>query len=405
MRATLDPGDIEAIAALPSVRQASAHIAAHDGETLADMRAAVRIPSPPFGEAARADWLAERCRAAGLADVSVDAVGNVLARLPGTAAEATPVLIAAHLDTVFPADTPLRLVETDGRIEAPGIADNARGLAALLALARALRSAGVETRRPIVFCGTVGEEGVGDLRGVKHLFREGGPWLACEAFIALDGTGRRRIAHRAVGSRRLRVELAGPGGHSWADRDAPNAIHALATAVTRLAGMRLPSPSASSLSVGRIGGGTSVNAVPANAWLEVDLRSEEGAALNELETRVRAALALAVQEANGVRGRDTLPLRLSIDLIGDRPNGETPITSRLVRAARAATRAIGQRPELVASSTDANVPIALGIPAIAVGAGGDSGKTHTTAEWYTNDGGPDGIRRALLTLLAVADPV
>jgi acetylornithine deacetylase/succinyl-diaminopimelate desuccinylase-like protein len=169
--------------------------------------------------------------------------------------------------------------------------------------------------------------------------------------------------------------------------------------------MRLPSPSLSSLSVGRIGGGTSVNAVPSSAWLEIDLRSEEGGSLGELEARARAALALAIQEANGARGRDTLPLRLSISLIGDRPNGETPVTSRLVRAARAATRAIGARPELVASSTDANVPIALGIPAIAMGAGGDSGRTHTTAEWYSNVGGPDGIRRALLTLLAVADPV
>jgi acetylornithine deacetylase/succinyl-diaminopimelate desuccinylase-like protein len=402
MRATLDPGDIEAIAALPTVRRANESIDASDGETLDDMRTAVRIPAPSFGEAERAAWLARRFAEVGLDDVATDAAGNVLGRHAANGTAAAPVVVAAHLDTVFPADTELRVVEEHGRILAPGIADNARGLAALLAVARAFRAGDIVTHRPVVFCGTVGEEGVGDLRGVKHLFRAGAPWRECAAFIALDGTGRRRIAHRAVGSRRLRAQLLGPGGHSWADRDAPNPIHTLAAAVTRLVAMRLPGPGASSLSVGRIGGGTSVNAVPAAAWLEIDLRSEEGAALAELESRARAILDTAVQDANGARARETAPLRIDVSVIGDRPNGETPATSRLVRAARAATRAIGERPELVASSTDANVPIALGIPAIALGAGGDSGSTHTLAEWYSNDGGPDGIRRALLTLVAVA---
>jgi tripeptide aminopeptidase len=400
MRATLDPGDIEAVAALPSVRRASAHIDAHDDETLADMRAVVCIPAPPFGEATRAGWLAERIADAGFVDVALDDAGNVLARRDGTPA-AAPVLVAAHLDTVFPAETELRLTEERGRLHAPGIADNARGLAALLTLARALRAGGVETEHPLVFCGTVGEEGVGDLRGVKHLFRAGSPWRGCAAFLALDGTGRRRIAHRAVGSRRLRAELIGPGGHSWADRDAPNPIHTLAAAVSRLAAMRLPGPGRSALNVGRIGGGTSVNAVPAAAWLEVDLRGEDPGALAEIERRVRTILDTTVQEANAGRG-EALPLRLDVSLIGDRPSGETPPTARIVRAARAATRAIGERPELVASSTDANVPIALGIPAIALGAGGDSGRTHTVTEWFSNDGGPAGIRRALLTLLGVA---
>ncbi|MGH7506169.1 MAG: M20/M25/M40 family metallo-hydrolase [Longimicrobiales bacterium] len=393
--------EIGAMAESGSVGAACAHIVETDARTLADMREVVRIPAPPYGEGARGEWLARRFGETGLADVVTDAVGNVLARYPVNGAGAPPILIAAHLDTVFPADTDLRIVEAPDRIAAPGIADNARGLAGILALARGLFAGGVVTRHPIVFCGSVGEEGVGDLRGVKHLFREGSPWHGCAGFIALDGTGRRRVAHRAVGSRRLRVEVFGPGGHSWADRGAPNPIHALSAGVARLDAMRLPGPGASSLGVGRMGGGTSVNAVPASAWLEVDLRSEKRDALEALERRTRSLLQAAVADANAAaRGEHRLGLEITV--IGDRPTGETAPETALVRGAEAATRSIGESPELVASSTDANVPIALGLPAIAMGAGGESGKTHTPDEWFSNEGGSDGMRRALLTVLAAA---
>lgn len=402
MRSTLDPGDIEAIAALPAVKRANAYITANDGETLADMRAAVRIPAPPFGEAARGEWLARRFDEAGLADISTDAEGNVLGRLPTAAVEATPVIVAAHLDTVFPEDTPIEVVESDGRIEAPGIADNARGLAALLALARALRCGGVQTLRPIVFCGTVGEEGVGDLRGVKHLFREGSPWRRAAAFIALDGTGRRRIINRAIGSRRLRAVVTGRGGHSWADWGRANPIHALGIAVAEIARHTPPREPRTTFSVGRIAGGTSVNAIPAEAWLEIDIRSEGAAALAELERRIRDTIRAATREVNARRRRSTPALELRIEVIGDRPSAEMPATAPLVAIARAATRSIGETPELVASSTDANIPMALGIPSITLGAGGVSAGTHTLHEWYDNRGGPDGAERVLLTVLGAA---
>jgi acetylornithine deacetylase/succinyl-diaminopimelate desuccinylase-like protein len=212
----------------------------------------------------------------------------------------------------------------------------------------------------------------------------------------------RRVVNQALGSRRLRMQLAGPGGHSWADWGRVNPIHAAGRAVAELASLLSPRDTRSTLNVGRIGGGTSINTIPADAWLELDLRSEEGHALAELETRARAAIELAVEEANRLRRTGTEALDLSIDLVGDRPAGLTPPGTPLVRAACAATAYLGEAPELVASSTDANMPISLGIPAITLGAGGRSGGAHTTEEWYENEGGVAGLDRLLLTVLAVA---
>ncbi|MEX2285330.1 MAG: M20/M25/M40 family metallo-hydrolase [Gemmatimonadota bacterium] len=375
-----------------------------DADILTDMVEIVHIPAPPFGEASRAAWIAERFRQVGLQDVCTDEIGNVLARLPGAANadDEPPVLLSAHLDTIFPAETRIQVKRNGKRIAAPGIADNARGLAALVAIARTLTSAPIPTFHPIVFAATVGEEGVGDLRGVKHLMRPGSPWRAAAAFITIDGTGRRRIVQRAIGSRRFAITFTGPGGHSWADFGLANPIHALGLAIGRLAEMDLARQPRVTLTVARIGGGTSVNAIPADAWLEIDLRSEAGSALLDVEDKVRRIVAEAAEQTNGQRRRGTPALQLEIRLIGDRPTGETPVNSGVIRAARAATRVIGEHAELVASSTDANVPIALGIPAIAIGAGGESGGTHTLDEWYVNDGGVEGIERALLTLVGTA---
>lgn len=396
--------ELEKAVQAAQVQAARKRVRQIDAETLSEMIALAQIPAPPFGEAERAAWMARRFCEIGLLDVCTDEIGNVFARLPAPVEHETeqPILLAAHLDTVFSADTCVDVRRDGKRILAPGIADNARGLAALLAVAKVLVQCPVPTIRPIVLVATVGEEGVGDLRGVKHLLRAGSPWRDAAGFITVDGTGRRRIVYRAIGSRRFAVTLRGPGGHSWADWGLVNPIHTLGLAVSRLAELQLPRQPKSALTVGRIGGGTSVNAIPADAWMEIDVRSEAGATLMEVEQQVRRILTTVGEDANAARRRGTPTLQLEIRVIGDRPCGETPVNSAIVRAARAATRLLGDHAEMVASSTDANVPIALGIPAIAIGAGGESGGTHTLDEWYTNDGGPEGIERCLLAVLGAA---
>jgi tripeptide aminopeptidase len=396
--------DLEKAARTRAVMAARKYSRQLDADVVSDMIEIVRIPAPPFAEAERARWIAQRFCQIGCADVCTDEVGNVLARLPGAPNldDEPPVILSAHLDTIFPEGTRIQVRCEGNRIAAPGIADNARGLAALIGLARTLIASPVPTFHPIVFAATVGEEGVGDLRGVKHLLRPGSAWRSAAGFITIDGTGRRRVVQRAIGSRRFAVAMTGAGGHSWADFGLANPIHALGLAVGRLAEIELPRNPRVTLTIARVGGGTSVNAIPADSWMEIDLRSEAGSTLLETERELRRIVTDAVEQTNAQRRRGTPALHLEIRLIGDRPTGETPVNSGIIRAARAATRILGDHAELVASSTDANVPIALGIPAIAIGAGGESGGTHTLDEWYVNDGGAEGIERALLVLLGTA---
>jgi tripeptide aminopeptidase len=383
-----EPGVLEQRSAGRVLRAAADRAAA----AIDDMLELVAIPAPSFEEQARADWLVQRWRRAGFDAVQRDAVGNVIVRY---GSGASPLVIAAHLDTVFPRDTPLAVRRHDGAIHAPGIADNARGVAVMLAVAEALAEAGVATQHPILFVGTVGEEGAGDLRGVKHLFRGDGGLRDAHAFIALDGSGIRRIVHRAVGARRLRVTVRGPGGHSWADRGAPNALHTAATAIAGIARAQLPREPPASLTVTRIGGGISINAIPAETWFEIDVRSEAPAVLGRLEQTVHAALDSALAESAGA-------LTCSVAVIGDRPAGATPADHPLVEAAIAATRHVGHDVELAASSTDANVPMACGVPAVAIGGGGESGGTHTRDEWYRDAGGEAGVARAAAMVLLAA---
>ncbi|MGQ0814599.1 MAG: M20/M25/M40 family metallo-hydrolase [Gemmatimonadota bacterium] len=390
----MDTGIAKRIAA------ARRRIRALDPTTIDDMVAIVQIAAPPFGESRRAAYVRDLFESLGF-HVSVDEVGNVIAG-NGTTGDALPVIVSAHLDTVFPADTEITVRRNGTKIFAPGIADNSRGLAALVAIARVFKEQDLHTSQPIVFVATVGEEGVGDLRGVKHLFRPGSPFRNAAAFVSIDGTGRRRIVYRAIGSRRLRITMTGPGGHSWADWGIANPVHAMGLAVGGIDQIDVPRQPRTALTVARMAGGTSVNAVPAEAWCEVDVRSESANVLADLEARLRQTAESAVDHVNARRKRGTAALKLDIRLIGDRPSGETAMNSGLVRAARSATRAFGDTPELVGSSTDANIPIALGIPAIAIGAGGESGGTHTTEEWYSNEGGPEGIERALMIVLEVA---
>lgn len=393
--------DIATLRIREDVAAALGHVVRTDADTLADMVAATRIPAPTGHESLRGEWLRTRFAELGFPDAGFDTAGNVLARWPSEYGRNTPaVVLAAHLDTVFPADTDLTVTVEEGVYRAPGIADNGRGLAALVAVARALRAAGWTPRRPVVFVGTVGEEGLGNLRGVRHLLREGAPLRRASAFVAVDGSGRRQIVNTGLGSARLRFEVTGPGGHSWSDRGRPNPLQALAGGVVALG---RHAPNGASITATRMGGGDSVNAIPSTAWLEVDIRSRDAGVLAGAERGVREAMVRSVARVNRGRRVGTPGLHLSAQAIGQRPTGTSPPDSPVVRAAEAATRALGEEPELVAASTDANVPLALGIPAIALGAGGRSGATHSLAEWYDNDGGPEGIQRLLLVVVALSE--
>lgn len=364
-------------------------------QVLDDMLDATRIPAPGLGEGPRGEWLRARLRQTSL-DARIDRVGNISATSPSAAADAASVVVMAHLDTVFPADTRLDVRRDGTRLSGPGISDNARGLAGMLAIARALAAADWPNRLPITFVGSVGEEGAGDLRGAKHFVRAQRDRIA--AFIALDGAGAVRVIHTGIGSRRLRVRYRGPGGHSWSDWGAPNAIHGAGAAIARLTALPLPEQPRTTLTVGRIGGGTSVNAIAADAWFEMDLRSEQIGALHELEQAVRAALLAAAESQTSARAQ----LHCEVEVFGDRPAGMTDVMDPLVQLAIAATRAIGLEPELTGSSTDANVAMAAGIPAIAIGAGGEAGGTHTPGEWYDDTGGELGLVRALMVVLGAA---
>jgi acetylornithine deacetylase/succinyl-diaminopimelate desuccinylase-like protein len=290
----------------------------------------------------------------------------------------------------------------------PGISDNARGLTAIIAVAEALRAGRVAVERPLLFAATVGEEGAGNLRGARFLLGEGGSGkgegsgLRPAAFIALDGAGLTRVVHRALGSRRYRVTFRGPGGHSWAAFGVANPAAAVGHAISLLAERPSSHVPRTTCAVVGLGGGTGLNSIPAEAWLDLDLRSESAAALAQRDREVHRALATARDTENGSRTPGTPPLVHEARLVGERPSGETPVADPLVRAALVATRALGCEAELAAASTDASAAIALGIPAIALGAGGRAGDTHLPTEWYENDEGPLGILRALLVTVAVA---
>jgi tripeptide aminopeptidase len=391
--------ELDGILASAAYRAGRRVIRETDAQTLQHMVDATAIPAPLRGEAARGRWLGERLRELGL-EPATDAEGNVMAVTPCAEPDGPAVVVAAHLDTVFAADTALDVRRAGDRLTGPGISDNSRGLAGMLALGRALAAAGWPTRLPVVLVGTVGEEGAGDLRGAKHYVASNRPRLG--AFIALDGAGADRVIHAGVGSRRLRVTFRGPGGHSWADWGMPNAIHAAGRAVAALLRLELPAEPRTTLTVGRMGGGTSVNAIAAEAWIELDLRSEALPPLMALETQVRDVLERAARDESTAATVPGAAVECSIHVFGDRPAGMTDPSDPLVVLARSATEVLGLEPALASSSTDANVAMAAGIPAIALGAGGVAGGTHTTGEWYENEGGAAGLERALLVLLGAA---
>lgn len=388
---------VEAVLAQPQVRRAREWLERFDGETLEWQRAIAVIPSPTGDERRRADVLAQRLGEMGLASRR-DAAGNVIAQRGD--GDGAGVVVAAHLDTVFPAGTDLTVRQHGPRYIAPGISDNARGLAGIVALAGALRHAGIRTAAPITFVATTGEEGAGDLAGAKHLFADG--VFRPAAFIALDGAGTERVVHRALGSRRLRAVFRGPGGHSWAAFGVANPTHAVGIAAAAIGELPLPASPRSTASVVRIGGGSGLNTIPQEAWLELDLRSEGEEALDTLYAGVTQALARALDVANRRRSAGTLPLTLQIVPLGHRPSGATEPDHALVQAAVTATASVGHKAELAAASTDANIAISRGVPGIALGAGGRGGDAHLQTEWYENVDAPAGLFRALLVACATA---
>ncbi|HYK81743.1 MAG TPA: M20/M25/M40 family metallo-hydrolase [Gemmatimonadales bacterium] len=383
------------------IRAARHHLERTEEVTLARQAALSAVPAPTGAEGPRGARLVELFREVGLREVMVDEVGNVLGRAGGNGAAQAPVVLAAHLDTVFGPEVDVAVERRGTRLEGPGISDNARGLAALVAVAEAVVAARLSTARPILFAATVGEEGSGDLRGVKHLFDRTG--LKPAALIALDGAGLERVVHRALGSKRYHVTYRGPGGHSWAAFGVANPANAVGRAAALLAELPTPPAPRTTCAVVRLGGGTGLNSIPQEAWLDLDLRSEEPKALAQLDSSVRAALERAVVDEDRRRAPGTMPLHLEVHLVGDRPSGVTPRAHPLVRAAVAANRALGRDAELTSASTDANVAIALGVPAIALGAGGTAGNAHLTTEWYENTDGVLGLVRALLVTAAMAE--
>ena len=358
------------------------------------------IPASPFGEQERAEYLSRKFSELGLTEIEIDEEGNCLGLLCG--ASRSPLLVvSAHLDTVFAKDTKFEVVRRANKLFAPGIADDGCGLVALLALAHVIQAQRIPIEGSILFVGTVGEEGEGNLRGVRHLFTKGRWAKHVDAFLSFDGPGLDRITNRALGSRRYRVAVSGPGGHSWGDFGLPNPVHAIGRAISRLAAYPAPKEPRTTFNVGRVEGGRSVNAIPSEASMEVDLRSAAEPELQRLDAFFRRAMKEAVDEENAKRRAGDPLLRLKVDLIGERPTGETPADSPLVELAIEATKLMGVEPHLDQSSTDSNLPISLGVPAITLGAGGTSGCTHSLDEWFDPRGRDLGLKRGLLVVLGI----
>ena len=392
---------VETTEKLPAVQRAEEFFVRESEWLLQQQIRITSIPAPPFQEGERARYLEEQFRTLGLVDVHRDAIGNVLGERPGTNPEHI-VMVSAHLDTVFPHDTEIEVIRNEDRWVGPGIADNGAGLAALLGLARAFQESDLRTTATLLFVANVGEEGEGDLRGMRALFTDAGLRRRVRAVIAIDGSSAERLTTKALGSKRFRITLRGPGGHSWADFGLPNPIQALARAVTRLTAVPISRQPRTVLNVGQIEGGTSVNAIPHSASMKIDIRSEMESEIERLEHALRTAVTEAVAEENAWARTQGGSLTVEVQTIGHRPAGELPATARILEVFRAVDAHLGIKTSIQRSSTDANIPISLGIEAVAVGGGGRSGASHSLREWYDPTGRELGLKRVLLALTLLA---
>ncbi len=388
---------IEAIAQHKKVAKALLWLEKNTDWVTQQQIAITEIPAPEFAEAERAAYMAKLLAASGLR-VHKDSAGNVIGVREG-ASEKNVILVVAHLDTVFPPGTDARVRRVRGRLEAPGIADNGAGLATMVALARALDEARVETEATVVFCADVGEEGEGNLRGIRQLLSTYKGRV--RAVFAVDGAATDYVTTVALGSRRFEICVNGPGGHSWSDFGMPNPIAALARGVVEFSRIRIPLEPRTTFNFGVVAGGNSINSIPAEASVKVDIRSEEEAELARLENELRKSFVNAVDEEMASASAPG-SLKMKINVIGVRPAGKLPANSPLLAAIENADRYLGNRSRLERSSTDANLPLSQGIPAIAIGGGGQGGGSHTLDEWYDPTGRELGLKRALLAILEMA---
>ena len=368
--------------------------------TIADQVRLCEVPAPPSGERARAAVAREMMQAAGLSNVRFDRSGNVIGEHLGRSRR-PHVVLAAHLDTVFPEGTNVKVKRQGAVLRGPGIGDNCRGLAVLIAVARALAAGAVQTEGSITFAATVGEEGLGDLKGARALLGETLKQRV-DRFVAIDGTGN-SITNIGVGSRRYRVTFRGTGGHSYNNFGRPNPAHALGRAVARISDLQVPSRPKTTFSVGRIGGGTSVNAIPAESWFEIDLRSADDASLDVLQRSVQAIVTDAVALENA-RWNQPGALTVTFERVGNRPAGKTDERSPIVQAAVSISSMLGMTAAVGEASTDANIAMQLNIPAIAVGGGGRGSGSHTLDESFDSTGSSRGTERVLRLAIALAMP-
>jgi tripeptide aminopeptidase len=395
--------EIQRLTSRPEVRAAFDLFRSHTGEFAAWQTAVARIPGPPFGEGARGVWLADRFRDLGLSDVHMDEVGNVL----GMHGKGNCfVSVSAHIDTVFPSSTLLNIRQEGSRLYGPGVADNGAGITAMLAVACVMQKAKIPHALPFVFIGNVGEEGEGDLRGMRHVFSTPEWRDTIIGSVIVDGAGSDTIVAQALGSRRFEIIVRGPGGHSWSDFGLPNPILVLARAVDRFSRTPVPASPKTTFNVGVIRGGTSVNSIPESASIRVDLRSTSMEEINRLEHALRVAVEEAIDAEDGAgvgrESRRSQAVQAEVVPIGNRPAGELAHDARILQVIRAVDMHLGNSAQIQRASTDANVPLSLGREAIAVGGGGSGGGAHTLQEWFDCNGRDLGLKRILLTMLALS---
>jgi len=382
----------------PAVRAALEAAKRNEPQAIEQEVRLCEIPAPPFHEDERGKELKRLFEELGLKDVRTDRAGNVIGARPGKAAHPN-LVFSAHLDTVFPEGTNVKVTREGTVLKGPGIGDDCRGLTVMLSVIRALNEAHVETPGAITFVADVGEEGLGDLRGMKSLFYDSLKGQI-DRFISVDGTGL-GITHIGVGSNRYKVTFKGPGGHSFGAFGMANPIQAMGRAIAKIDAFEVPAQPKTTFNVGRVGGGTSVNAIPFEAWMEVDMRSSDSASLKAVDTKFNAAVKEAVDEENR-RWNNRGPVSAAAELVGVRPAGQTPKDSPIVQTAMGVSRALQIEEVLREGSTDSNVPMNLGIPAITISGGGSGTGAHSLNETFDTKDSWRGTQRAVLLAIALA---